>query len=175
MACSGCASDVGAVQVYWQFVDASGERIFPGSLDDSCDLPGRRGEATVPYDLQLRVRITEDDCEGTDASTCTTVVAQSLGCDQSRGIIEDVPVSSDPYLMFLEVSLTPRDTIPFVVNSSCVSVPGPRRRRVDAGRLIDLAVNTMVVDAIDLDADNPLDRKLNLDACEPVDSVDPVP
>lgn len=170
---SGCAEPSGIVELDWSFVDSQGEAIFPGGkileTPDTCSLAGRDAQGSRDYQLQVRLVVRDQACEetldeaggesggesggGVDTSACE-VASEFFGCDRARGALTEVPPSGDlPYVLDVEVWATPRgETAPaFQVRPQCIAVPGPRARKVQAGRITDLAVYQLVAYGIDLD------------------------
>jgi hypothetical protein len=176
-----CGADTSIVELDWAFVDYNGEPIFPGGSiiqnRDTCSLDGRDALGTTPYALNVALVIEDVDCledlaeEGsTDTSACE-VAREAFDCDRARGAITGVPISDDPYLMRVEVWADPAgaEEEAFRVDSSCIAVPGPRTRKVEGGRITDLAVYQLVAHAIELDTGVLLD----LPGCKVAEALEP--
>lgn len=172
LASLGCAETDGIVEVYWQFVDAELDPIYPqGSRADTCEFPSQSG---IRYNLQVRLSVAQNDAAcgaGLDDPGCEIVEQRLFPCDRQRGTLISVPVSvrsdgSDPgYLMFVDAVINPTDAEPFVPDESCLVGPGPRTRRVLPGRITDLEIFQYVFLA---SSDAPID----IDACRPGASGD---
>lgn len=172
LAPASCGSEVGIVEVYWQVEDASLRRIYPpGDRTSTCaftDLDGAN------FDLRVRLTIVHatDACALTpEDAACQVVAPLVFECLRARGTVTDVPPSStdaseggdDPgYLMFVEPLIVPEQGEAFVARSTCIGYPGPRKRRVRAGRITDLEVHSLVFHAL-----AGADAKVDLDACRP--------
>ena len=177
-----CGADTSIVELDWAFVDYNGEPIFPGGSiiqnRDTCALDGRDELGTTPYALNVALVIEdlaclEDlaDAGSVDTTTCE-VARETFDCDRARGAITGVPISDEPYLMRVEVWADPEgpEAEPFEVDSSCIAIPGPRTRKVEGGRITDLAVYQLVANGIEL-GDSP--RLLDLSGCRASDPAEP--
>lgn len=169
---ASCGAEVGIVEVYWQVEDAALRRLYPpGDRSSTCaftDLDGAN------FDLRVRLTIVHasDACAASPADAACQVVAPVVfDCLRARGTVTDIPPSSqdasegndDPgYLMFVEPLIVPEVGEPFVARSTCVGRPGPRKRRVRAGRITDLEVHELVFHAL-----TSADAKVDLEACRP--------
>lgn len=174
------------MELDWAVVDRSGQAIFPGGklfeTPDTCNLNGRDASGTRRYTLEVGLSIYERDCvESFDAGALgggdtgeTTggassrddclVVRERFSCTRARGALTDVPASDDPYVMEMDVWITPRGASePSQVDESCIATPGPRARQVLPGRITDLALYQIVALGIELDDDSA--GGLNLNAC----------
>lgn len=174
LALLGCGPDQGVVEVYWQFEDARLDRVYPlGYRTSTCAFTDRAGDN---FDIVVRLTIAHytDACtaDHTDPS-CHVVEPKQFGCLRARGTLTDVPPStadatetdSDPgYLMIVEPVIVPENSEAFVPISTCIARPGPRVRRVRAGRIADLEVHEFILHAIDPDAEGDLSR-IDLEAC----------
>ncbi len=171
----GCGAEHGVVEVYWQFEDATLDRIYPlGYRTTTCSFLDRSG-AKFDIRVQLTLAHYTDACaEDHTPSSCHVVEPQRFDCARARGTITDVPpstadasaIDSDPgYLMIVEPVIVPADGEAFVPASTCIGRPGPRVRRVRPGRIADLEVHEFVVHALDPDALGDLAR-VDLDACQ---------
>jgi hypothetical protein len=181
LALLGCGPDEGVVEVYWQFEDAQLDRIYPlGWRTSTCAFTDRAGDN---YDIVVRLTIAHytDACaeDHTDPS-CHVVEPETFGCLTSRGTVTDVPPSSqdatetddDPgYLMVVEPVIVPEASEAFVPISTCIGRPGPRVRRVRAGRITDLEIHEFIVHALDPAAEGNL-RRIDLAACRPSEGGD---
>ena len=179
-ACTACTSDAAIVELDWNFVDHDSEPIFPGGSiinnRDTCSLDGRSATGLTTYALNVSLVIEDTACladfEGVtmeDPSACE-VARESFDCDRARGAITGVPVSDAPYLMKVEVFADPAgEDEPFLVDPTCIAVPGPRTRTVQSGRITDLAVYQLVAHGIELD--RPTDGQLDLPGCRASDSA----
>lgn len=171
----GCSDRDGIVEVSWQVEDASLERLYPlGFESDTCELSSASTEQSTGARYDLRVRLTiafNTDACAADHSTadCQVIEPILFPCNRFRGTALDVPPSaeddeSDPgYLMVVEPMIDPTDAEPFVASSTCIASPGPRVRRVRAGRITDLEVYQFIVLAIEHDEGQLLD----IEACRP--------
>ncbi len=166
----GCGTEHGIVEVYWQVEDAALERIYPqGSRPNTCDFTSRSGER---FDLRVRlsiVRNTEACAAEPDAPDCSVIEPLLFACDRARGTATEVPPSaegdSDPgYLMFVDPVIVPRESESFVASPTCVSRPGPRVRKIRGGRIADLEIYQLIIQAIDPTAEG-VDARLDLDGC----------
>ncbi|EDM81109.1 hypothetical protein PPSIR1_29875 [Plesiocystis pacifica SIR-1] len=152
---TGCGSEEGLVEVYWQFQDGALEPIYPqGARDDTCEFLDSTG---LRFNLRVQLTVAENDAacstdEGYEAAGCTVVVQEAFECNRGRGVAEPVPISGpngtpgedDPgYLMFVEALIEIGDES-FVPSSSCLLAPGPRVRQVFPGRITDLEVAQFV-------------------------------
>lgn len=170
---SACGANTAIVELDWAFVDRDGVAIFPGGKilenRDSCSLTGRDDLGTRSYALNVALVIEDVSCvesfeasgetgsgdgdgdgDGAgDRSTCE-IARELFDCERARGAITEVPVSDEPYLMRVEVWADPEgeDETPFEVDTACIAVPGPRTRRVEGGKIADLAVYQLVANAI---------------------------
>jgi hypothetical protein len=108
-------------------------------------------------------------CEADDPlASCDTVTEATFDCDRFRGLIPELPSSEDPYLMHVEVRVSPDGGDPFTAAPDCIAAPGPRARTVRPGRITDLAVYQLVIDATRFDPGaSELDRRLDVEACQP--------
>ncbi len=177
LALAACAEPAGIVEIDWAFVDRNAAAIFPGGpileTPDTCALSGRDSQGTRDYALQVRLIAREEICGGEsetgetgETSDESCIVREAyFGCDRARGALTDVPPSDAPYIFELEVWATPAgESAPgFAIDPACIAVPGPRTRRVEAGRITDLAVYQLVANAIDLD--DPVSGGLDLVGC----------
>jgi hypothetical protein len=157
--------DTGVVELNWSVVDRDGEAIFPAgqfmASGDTCDLPGRRGGATVKYDLEVELAICDASCAaGCGADECQIVEPTRYPCSVARGTDRDVPASEDPYLFTVRAVVATPDGDCSDLVPPCIATPGPRERAVHRGLVTDLQVFQIIVNA-DIDADEPLD----LEAC----------
>jgi len=169
LAGAACSANDGSVELAWVFVDRDGDPIFPGgvfSLDDerdSCDLLGVLGDRNIAYDLRVELEICDPDCAaGCDTEECMILPRRLFACNNARGNEPAVPASDRPYrftvraiLSAPSVDIECRDAAP-----SCLAVPSPRERVVEAGLITDLQVYQIAVD-VDRDGNEPLD----LEAC----------
>lgn len=166
---SGCAQGVGGVELSWAFFDRDVRTVYPrGDQTDACGLGGRAGEQARAYDLNVRLTVLEQCDEGAPLDDCTTVIDRTFDCDRFRGLIPELPSSEDPYLMAVDVRVTPSGGDPYTAAPGCIAAPGPRLRTVRAGRITDLAVYQFVIEATKFDSgsDN-LNRKLDVEGCQP--------
>ena len=166
---AGCAEGVGGVELSWAFFDRDVHTVYPrGDQTDSCALGGRAGDAARPYDLNVRLTVLEACEEEDPIGTCDPVVDATFECDRFRGLIPELPSSDEPYLMHVEVRVSPEGEDAFTAAPDCVAAPGPRLRTVRAGRVTDLAVYQFVIDATRFDSGaKSLDRRLDVEACRP--------
>jgi hypothetical protein len=174
----GCGPDQGVVEVYWQFEDANLDRVYPlGYRTSTCAFTDRAGD-NFDVGVQLTIAHYTDACaaEPSDPS-CHVVAPKIFGCLRARGTLTDVPPStedasetdSDPgYLMIVEPVIMPENGEAFVPISTCIARPGPRVRRVRAGRIADLEVHEFIMHALDPDAEGDLSR-IDLEACRSSD------
>lgn len=167
--CGGCGFDEGSVELAWAFVDRDGEPIYPGgvfSLDverSTCDLPGTVGDQSVPYDLRVELSVCDPECPaGCDDEECLVLPRRVFSCNSARGNLPAVPASDTPYRFVVgtvlsapNVDVECRDPAP-----TCIAIPSPRDREVQAGLTTDLQVYQI---AVDIDRDG--DRTLDLEAC----------
>ncbi len=169
---AGCAMDEGVVELNWVFVDRAGERMFPKSAlsarDSMCDLAGRRGAEPVRYDLHASLLICDLACveaQGGCAEACVVLPRRRLACDAARHSEVDVPASSNPYVFDVDPVLRASDRAQDCLPAhTCVSSPGPRQRRVRAGKTVDLQVMEYMINVL-ASANNEQDERLDLDAC----------
>jgi hypothetical protein len=165
-ATSACSlEDTGVVELNWVVVDRDGEAIFPAgqfmASGDTCDLPGRSGDASVRYDLRVELDICDPGCDaGCDADECRIVAPTRYSCSVARGTDRDVPASEDPYMFTVRASISTPDGECSDLAPPCVATPGPRERTVHRGLVTDLQVFQIIVNS-DIDAGDPLD----LEAC----------
>lgn len=161
---AGCAEE-GVVEIAWSVVDRLGEPIYPAGVlsadrrDDSCRLPGRAGEASVPYRLQLQLDACPPDAQSADE--CDTT---AFSCAVHRASMM-IPAATEPY-EFTVRALTrraDRDEDCPELESDCIAVPGPRNRKVRDGLVTDLQVYQVVVD-VDAEASGRTGR-LDLEGC----------
>ena len=176
-----CSADTSIVELDWAFVDHDGEPIFPGGSiiqnRDTCSLEGRDVTGTKDYALNVHLVIEDVACleeqetaAEPDPSLCE-VARETFDCDRARGAITGVPISDEPYLMRVEVWADPAgaEDEAFEVDTSCIAVPGPRTRKVEGGRITDLAVYQLVAHAIELD--DAASGQLDLPACRVIEST----
>ncbi len=109
-----------------------------------------------------------DACDAEQSvADCEPLVRTTFDCNRFRGYLPEVPSSEDPYLMHVDVRVNPRSEPPFSAGAACVAVAGSRERSIRPGRITDLAVYQLVVDALAFDPDSgQLDDRLDLEACE---------
>jgi hypothetical protein len=163
---TACTVDTGVVEVAWAFVDRDGEQIFPGGLfdpaeEDACNLPGRRGDARVTFDLNVEIGICDPDCAaGCGDPSCQVVSPLAFDCATSRGSDPDVPSSDDPYRFTFAALVAIDGGAVCRPDPTCVAVPGPRERTVRPGLVTDLQVYQIVVD---YDVDGPVTGVGSLD------------
>jgi hypothetical protein len=175
---SGCGRDEGVVEVYWQFEDATLERVYPlGYRATSCGFTDRSG---IEFDLRIQLTIVHytDECaaDHTDPA-CQLVEPRLFDCERARGTITGVPPSSedasatnsDPgYLMLVEPVIVPASGDSFVPTSTCIGRPGPRVRRVRPGHISDLEVHQFILHALDPSAEAGM-KLIDLEACRPIE------
>ena len=181
-ATSACTSDSAIVELDWNFVDHDGEPIFPGGSiinnRDTCALDGVGATGLTTYALIVSLVIEDTRCLADfedmpmdDPAACE-VARESFDCDRARGAVTGVPVSDAPYLMSVEVFADPAgDEEPFLVDPTCIAVPGPRTRKVQSGRITDLAVYQLVAHGIKLDDAEA--GQLDLPGCRASDGAPP--
>jgi hypothetical protein len=179
-----CGANTAIVELDWAFVDNDGEPIFPGgailSNRDTCSLTGVDENGTQTYALNVSLVIEDAACVdasgdlgdtggGTAAEDCE-VAREQFDCDRARGAITGLTVSEEAYLMRVEVWARSHGDgeASFLVDTSCIAVPGPRTRRVEAGRITDLAVYQLVAHGID--QDDSVAGGLDLPGCRVLDS-----
>lgn len=154
------------------FVDRDGDPIFPAGQfvarnRDSCDLPGRIGTENVEYDLEVELEICDSTCAaGCTGDGCNVVPPLRFSCNTARGSDPDVPSSDVPYRFTVHtvVTLDDRDIVCRDPDPTCIAVPGPRERKIQAGLVTDLQVYQIVVD-VDQDAPRSGEGSLDLEAC----------
>lgn len=165
----GCGEATGSVELAWVFVDRDGDPIFPGgvfSVDDerdTCDLPGTAAGQALTYDLRVELEICDTTCAaGCDAEECLVLPRRPFACNTARGNEPDVPASEDAYRFTLRAVLSApaldvecRDAAP-----TCLAVPAPRERVLEAGRVLDLQVQQIAVDV-----NRTGDEALDLEDC----------
>ncbi|MCA9705762.1 MAG: hypothetical protein KDK70_07935 [Myxococcales bacterium] len=163
----GCGDATGAVELAWVFVDRGGDPIFPGgvfSVDDehdSCELPGVVADQGVPYDLRVELEICDPACEaGCDAEECLVLPRRRFGCNTARGNEPEVPASDEPYRFTLRAVVGASSIDVDCPEPTCIAVPAPRERVVEAGRVTDLQVYQLAVDV-----DRNAGERLDLEAC----------
>ncbi|GEM_PF-5306299 len=150
---TGCDDSVGMVELDWKLTDSTGSR----RLHPSCDIAANdaNGVRNVALQVRLTISSTAGDCEhpADTALQPGCIVAQKVfPCDRYRGTIKDVPAADDAYLMTVDVLVQPDRGEPrFVPGPRCISVPGPRSRRIEAGRISSLAVYQLIVHSVDLE------------------------
>ena len=179
LGCSG--RDEGVVEIYWQFEDARLQRVFPlGARANTCGLTDRNG---IEFDIvvQLTINHYTDVCAADPSDpSCAVVEPKRFDCARARGTVLGVPPSSedatatddDPgYLMIVEPLISTADGEVFVPLSTCIARPGPRVRRVRAGRISDLEVHEFIIHALDPKA-VPGMRSVDLETCRSGVGVD---
>jgi hypothetical protein len=163
---SACSlENTGVVELNWVVVDRDGEAIFPAgqfmASGDTCDLPGRRGDASVRYDLEVELGICDPSCDaGCNADECQIVAPTRYPCSVARGTDRNVPASEDPYLFTVRAVIAAPGGECRELEPPCIATPGPRERTVLRGLVTDLQVFQIIVNS-DIDAGDPLD----LEAC----------
>lgn len=178
---AGCGRDEGVVEVYWQFEDATLDRVYPlGSRSTTCGFTDRAG---ITFDIRVQLTLVHytDACAANHADPACHVVEPVLfDCARARGTITGVPPSSedatatdsDPgYLMLVEPVIVPESGEAFVPTSTCIGRPGPRVRRVRPGRIADLEVHQFILHALDPRAEGAL-ALFDLEACRPSEGGD---
>jgi len=179
-----CGANTAIVELDWAFIDRDGEPIFPGGAillnRDTCALTGQDQNGARTYALNVALVIEDLACAEADEVEAETggaadpanceIARELFDCDRARGAITGVPVVDEPYLMRVEVWADPQgaDEPAFEVDTDCIAVPGPRTRRVEGGRITDLAVYQLVANGIE--QDDPASGQLNLSACRVSDS-----
>ncbi len=168
---SACGDPTGAVEFAWAFVDRDGDPIFPGGVfsvedeRDTCDLPGSANGQDVTYDLRVELSICDLGCAaGCDDEQCLVLPSKTFPCNTARGNEPEVPSAEDPYRFIVRAVISApsigqdqcRDAAP-----TCLAIPAPRERTVEAGLVTDLQVYQITVD---VDRTQPGDR-LDLGAC----------
>ncbi len=165
----GCGDATGSVELAWVFVDRDGDPIFPGgvfSVDDerdTCDLPGTFAGQAVNYDLRVELEICDTTCAaGCDAEECHVLPRRPFACNTARGNEPDVPASEDAYRFTLRAVLSAPtlDAECSEAPSTCLAVPAPRERVLEAGRVLDLQVQQIAVDV-----DRTGGEALDLEGC----------
>lgn len=174
----GCGRDEGLVEVYWQFEDATLERVYPlGYRVDTCGFSDPSG---AKFDLRIQLTIvhyTEACAADHTDPACQVVEPQLFDCGRARGTATGVPpssedasaASSDPgYLMLIEPVIVPEVGDAFVPTSTCIGRPGPRVRRVRPGHIADLELHEFILHALDPTAEGDL-KLIDLEACRPIE------
>ncbi len=143
----GCA-DSGVVELNWVFVDREGQPFYPGGqfalnrYEDSCNLRGFLGGATVHYDLRLELEVCDPTCVGgCDDAACLVMEPHRFSCATARASDFDVPARSEPYQFQTRAIIEPTEGAACTdLPPTCVAVPGPRKRVVKPGLVTDLQV-----------------------------------
>lgn len=165
---TACSEPTGSVELAWVFVDRDGSPVFPGgvfSTEDepsSCDLPGEVTGMAVDYDLRVELTVCDPACAaGCDAEECQVIPRRTFACNDARGNEPDVPASDEPY-RFTVRAVIDAPSVPLSCrDATCLAVPAPRERVVDAGRTVDLAVYQIAIDT-----DHQGGQRLDLGACD---------
>lgn len=159
-----CGVDEGTVEIHWSFVDANLQRISPGAGGNeqgTCALqdwlrPRGSGEAIFDEldDVVLRVRLLGYECAdtanpGTGAtSPCPAeapVVDERFECDESGAVVTQIPAQTDAMVWITQIEVDDGTGAAFVARADCISVPGPRQRKILPGRITDLELYEFVV------------------------------
>jgi hypothetical protein len=161
----GCETE-GVVEIAWRMVDRGGNVVFPsalfapGSADDTCALPGTFAGRDVAYTLRMALEI----CAPCESDACVDACeSHRFACDTHRGSLR-IPAHQAPYRFRLVPTIEPKDpTIACAEpEPTCVTVPGPRERRVQDGLVTDLEVYQVV---LALDSESGRRDRLDLEAC----------
>ena len=157
---AACAQAEGSVEIRWVLVDANLERIFPGdAANTSCALEDwlrARGPAGPHTRVAARVRLLGYEC----ADTATTGDGQTFPCPAAEPIIDErfdcalsgavvtrIPALDDAIVWVMQVEVDDGTGAALVASDRCISIPGPRQRKIVPGSITDLELYQLVVHA----------------------------
>lgn len=138
-----CNYQEGIVEINWTFVDQVGDRVIPSSrAEDSCAFTGNFAGQRKDYRMEVELRACFPDCEGGCTNpVCYAVDPFRFDCQNLRASSK-LPAEPSGYEFQVAVIAVPeeQEQCECELSPSCIAIPGPRTRAVEAGLISDLQV-----------------------------------